>query len=111
MRVIAKLDGTRAPALLVLIVHGAPHRRMHVRVIQEYRKELLRACAAAGIGTPIDTTIDLQVFFVDPCSPDLDNLLVALYQAMDGATLIPPAVLADDGLIGAIRGLTKFYTG
>ena len=110
MRVIAKLDGSKVPALLTLIIHGAPHRRMHIRVIQQYRDEIRKACDADNIVTPIDTTVDLAVHFIDPCSPDYDNLLCALYQAMDGATLKPPGILTDDNLIGTIRYLKKFYT-
>lgn len=110
MRVIAKLDGSKVPAMLVLIIHGAPHRRMHMQMIQQYREEIRKACAAAGINTPIDTTVDLLVHFIDPCSPDYDNLLCALYQAMDGATLKGPGILVDDKLIGKIIGLSKFTT-
>ena len=110
MRVIAKIDGKKVPALFTLIIHGAPHRRMHVKVIQAYRDEIRKACDAAKIHTPIDTTVDLSVHFIDPCSPDYDNLLCALYQAMDGATLKPPGILTDDKLIGTIRGLSRFNT-
>jgi hypothetical protein len=110
MRVIAKMDGTTVPATFHLIIHGAPHRRMHVKMIQQYREEIRKACIAAGIHIPIDTTVDLAVHFIDPCSPDYDNLLCALYQAMDGATLKPPGILVDDSLIGTIRRLSKFKT-
>lgn len=110
MRVIAKLDGSTVPATLSLIIHGAPHRRMNVKVIQAYRKEIRRAFDAAKIHYPIDTTVDLWLLFVDPTSPDYDNLLTALYQAMDGATLDKPAPLTDDALIGKIKGINKFYT-
>ncbi len=110
MRVIAKMDGTTVPATFHLIVHGAPHRRMHVRMIQQYRDEIRRACDAAGIRTPVDTTVDLSVMFIDPTSPDYDNLLTALYQAMDGATLKKPGILTDDSLIGTVRRLAKYYT-
>ena len=111
MRVIAKIDGKTIPATFHLIVHGAPHRRMHVRMIQQYREEIRRACDAAGIQTPIDTTVDLSVLFIDPTSPDYDNLLTALYQAMDGATLKPPGILTDDSKVGTIRRLAKYFTG
>ena len=111
MRVIARMDGTTVPATFHLIVHGAPHRRMHVRMIQQYREEIRRACVAADIHTPIDTTVDLSVLFIDPTSPDYDNLLTALYQAMDGATLKPPGILTDDSKIGTIRRLAKYFTG
>ena len=110
MRVIAKIDGKTVPATLIFIIHGAPHRRMHVRMIQAYREEIRAACDAAGINTPIDTTVDLMVHFIDPCSPDYDNLLAALYQAMDGATLKGPGILTDDSLIGTIRKLSIFWT-
>jgi Holliday junction resolvase RusA-like endonuclease len=110
MRVIAKMDGTTVPATFHLIVHGAPHRRMHVRMIQQYREEIRRACDAAAISTPIDTTVDLSVMFIDPTSPDYDNLLCALYQAMDGATLKKPGILTDDRLIGTVRRLAKYST-
>ena len=110
MRVIAKMEGSTVPATLHLIVHGAPHRRMHVRMIQQYREEIRRACDAAGIHTPIDTTVDLSALFIDPTSPDYDNLLTALYQAMDGATLKGPGILTDDSLIGTVRRLAKYFT-
>lgn len=110
MRVIATLDGKTVPATLVLVIHGAPHRRMHIKMIQQYRDEIRRACDAAKIVTPIDTTVDLSVLFVDPTSPDYDNLLTALYQAMDGKTLKPPGILVDDSLIGTIRKLARFST-
>lgn len=112
MRVIAKLvQGEKyCPPTLFFVIHGAPHRRMHVKVIQQYRNELRKACDAAGIVTPIETTVDLSVHFIDACSPDYDNLLCALYQAMDGATLKPPGILADDRLIGTVRNLSKFST-
>lgn len=110
MRVIAKLDGSRVPALLSLVIYGAPHRRMHIAMIQRYRDEIRKACDAEGILTPIDTTVDLKVHFIDACSPDYDNLLTALYQAMDGATLKPPGILTDDSKIGTIRELSKWNT-
>jgi hypothetical protein len=48
--------------------------------------------------------------FIDATSPDYDNLLTALYQAMDGKTLKKPGILIDDGLIGTVRRLAKYYT-
>lgn len=114
MRVIATLDGTSVPATLNLIIHGAPHRRMHIKMIQLYREEIRKACVASGIHLPINTTVDLSVLFVDPTSPDYDNLLTALYQAMDGKTLNgfgkTPGILTDDSLIGTIRKLARFTT-
>jgi hypothetical protein len=115
MRVVAKLDYTKPTPQLSLSIFGAPHRRMHVAVIRQYREELRRACTEAGIKTPIDGVIDLWLLFVDPTSPDYDNLLCALYQAMDCKTLNgtgkTPGILTDDGkCVGAIRYLAKMYT-
>ena len=114
MRVVAQLDGSKVPALLALSIFGAPHRRMCIEVIRAYREEIRRACVEARIALPIDTTVDLWLLFVNPTSPDYDNLLTALYQAMDGKTLtsegLTPGILTDDGkCIGTIRHLTKLY--
>jgi hypothetical protein len=103
MRVKAEYRDAAFPPLLILNIHGAPHRRVHTAVILDYRREIRRACIAAGlIHLPIDHPIDLSVLFVDPCSPDLGNLYLALEQALDGATLGPNAVLADDSLVQAV---------
>lgn len=96
-------------ALVKLIIHGAPHRRMHLKMIQQYRDELRKAFHAAGIGTPIDYPIDLHITFINPTSPDKDNLFMALCQAMDGATLKKPGILTDDKLIGVIRHMATMY--
>lgn len=115
MRVVAKLDGSRVPATLALSIFGAPHRRMHTCMIRAYREEIRRACVEAGIHLPIDTTVDLWLLFVDPTSPDYDNLLVALFRAIDGATLTgqgkTPGIVTDDGrCIGTIKHIGKMYT-
>jgi hypothetical protein len=96
------------PPLLRIYVHGAPHCRQHLQVIQRYREELVAAAQAAGLAFPIRHAIDLKVTFINPCSPDLDRLIVALFQALDGKTLRPPALLADDGLIQDVS-MGKFY--
>lgn len=107
MRIIVERVTQRLLApLLRLSIHDAPHRRMHIKVIQRYRDELRKAFHAAEILTPIDYPVELSVLFVNPCSPDLDNLLTALYQAMDGATLKPPGILVDDRLVQVIRHLS-----
>lgn len=108
MRAIVEYHAGAHPPLLRLYVHGAPHRRQHMAVIQSYRAELVAAALAAGVRVPIRHPIDVKVLFINPCSPDLDNLLTALYQAMDGCTLRGPAVLADDGLIQDVQA-SKFY--
>jgi hypothetical protein len=110
MRVIANLNAKTVPATLELIIHHAPHRRMHIRMIQVFREELRRACKEAKIFLPIDTTVDLSVLWINPSSPDYDNLLTALFQAMDGATLKGPGILSDDSKIGTIKKLAKYHT-
>mgnify|MGYP001571481397 CR=1 FL=1 len=47
MRCIASYDDRRYPPLLSLSIHDAPHRRMHVATIQQYRGVLYRACQLA----------------------------------------------------------------
>ena len=108
MKIIAKLDERKFPPILRLVVYDAPHRRMHYRIIQAYREDIRKACTAAGIVTPIDHPVDLYVNFVNPSSPDSDNLLTALYRALDGKTLRPPGILVDDGLIVHDR-ICKFW--
>lgn len=110
MRCIAKYHAETHPPLLKFYIFGAPHRRVHIAVIQKYRECLYRACKKIEIDLPIEHPIDLSVFFVDPCSPDLDNLITAVYQAMDGATLRKPSVMKDDGLISSVQ-MSKFYPG
>lgn len=108
MRCIVEYDQSRYPPLLRLYVHGAPHRRQHYRVIQKYRDELVAAGRAAGVRLPIMDPIDLAVTFINPCSPDLDNLITALYRAVDGTSHDKPTLLEDDSLIHGVT-MGKFY--
>jgi len=108
MKIIAKLDDKRFPPILRLVIYDAPHRRVHHRIIQEYRGFLHKAFATAKIATPIDHPIDLYVNFVNPTSPDSDNLLTALYRAMDGKTMKGPGILTDDALVNHDR-IWKFF--
>ena len=108
MRVIVKFDDREHPPLMRMFIHDAPHRRMHVKVIQQYREIIRAACNTANIVTPITVPIDLSVTFSNPSSPHLDNLLTALYQALDGNTLRGPGILEDDGLICGVR-MTKYF--
>lgn len=115
MRAVVKMTKKlHEPHLLQMYIHGAPHRRAHIAVIRQYREKLREAFEAAKITTPIKYPVDLWLMFVDPCSPDYDNLLTALYQAMDNKTLTgqgrTPGLLADDGNVGTIRHLAKMYT-
>jgi hypothetical protein len=67
--------------------------RQHIAVIQRYRDELVAAARAADLKIPIRHEIDLSVTFIDPCSPDLDRVITALFQALGGTTLRPPSLL------------------
>jgi hypothetical protein len=51
MKIIASLAVTEHPPLLTLAIHDAPHRRMHIRTIMQYREFFRNACARAGIAT------------------------------------------------------------
>lgn len=109
MRVIAKLQESRhGTPVLWLSIHGAPHRRVQVEVLHTYRDVLRMALMRAGIQFPIRHPIELEVLFVDPSSPDLGNLYLALEQAMDGATLLGPGIVEDDSLIQKMTA-SKFY--
>ena len=113
MKVIAKYHALYDPPLLQLYIHDAPHRRMHIKVIQQYRKILYEAVRHTSIGhqLPINHQIDLDVLFIDGASPDLGNLYLALEQALDSTTLKPnPGIVADDSLIQKVS-MAKFYPG
>lgn len=101
MKIIAKYHALYDPPLLQLWIHDAPHRRMHIKVIQQYRKTLYEAVRHTSIGRnlPIDHNIDLDVLFVNGASPDLGNLYLALEQALDNCTLTKPGIVIDDSLI------------
>lgn len=85
--------------LLRMYIHHAPHYRQHFAVIAKFRDELTAAAKAAGIPIPIAEQIELWVLFIDPSSPDLNNLHMALCRAMDGNAHRAPTILKDDGLI------------
>jgi Holliday junction resolvase RusA-like endonuclease len=103
-----KYDESLHPPLLTMFVHGAPHRRIDNAVINQYRVALIAAARQAKIEIPIDMAIDLDVYFIDPTSPDLDNLITALYRALDGRVTSRPGVIADDSLIQRVR-MSKLY--
>ena len=104
-----ELDHSAFPPILKMIIHGAPHRREHIATIRAYRTALLIAARAIGVLEPIDYPIDMYVTMVNPTSPDNDNLLTALYRALDGATLGRESVLTDDSLIQEVR-IKKMFT-
>lgn len=103
MKIIAQYAGTAHPPVLSLYIHDAPHRRMHLRVIEAYRNDLRKALAKIGITDVIEHQIELWVLFVNPSSPDLGNLYLALEQAMDDKTKLGgnagPGMIRDDSLI------------
>ncbi len=94
MRVQLQYDHRRR--LLTATIRGAPHRRIHRKVLDQYRVEIWRAAQEAGLDYQMSHDISLSVLFIDPTGPDLDNLLVALFQALDGKTGKGPTLLRDD---------------
>jgi hypothetical protein len=112
MKIIARYHALYEPPLLQLWIHDAPHRRMHIKTIQAYRKVIYEAVRHTSIGRalPIDFQIDLGVLFISPASPDLGNCYLALEQAMDNTTLTKPGILVDDSLVQKVT-MSKYYPG
>ena len=110
MKVIAKYHALYDPPLLQFWIHDAPHRRMHIKTIQAYRKELYEAVRRTSIGNglPIHHAIDLDVLFVNPSTPDLGNAYLALEQALDDMTLTKPGIVLDDSLIQKVT-MAKYF--
>ena len=75
----------------------------HNTPLTDYRKLLWVAWESSGHTNTIDFPVDLRVTWIDPLSPDMDNLLTALYQALDGKTGTGPTILEDDRLIKQMR--------
>lgn len=109
-RIIVKFIDDQYFPTLQLSIYDAPHYRMHHATIQRYREDLHRAMAAAGIQMPIDYPIDVDVFFINPASPDNGNIYLAFERAMDGKTLRAPFILTDDSLISKST-IRKFFPG
>lgn len=86
-----------------MYIHNAPHRRAHRAMLKQYREELWAAWRAAGRVDTIITDIDLVATFINPTGPDLDNLLTALFQALDGKTGKGFTILSDDRLISRVE--------
>lgn len=114
MKIIAKYIAALEPPLLQLWIHDAPHRRMHVRVIQQYRvflhEAIGKAVKLAGVTLPLQHDIDLEVLFVNPATPDLGNAYLALEQALDDKTLTKPGIVIDDSLIQKVT-MSKYFPG
>lgn len=92
MRVIAGMEYTvkeagklrkRHVPLLQLYIFGAPHRRQDTTTISRYRECLRQAFLGADILPPIREPIDLGGYFINPTSTDMDNLICALFRALD----------------------------
>lgn len=109
MKVIAKYLPMLEPPLLQLTIHDAPHRRMHVKVIQQYRVFLHSAISKAGADLPISHDVDLDLLFINPSTPDLGNAYLALEQALDDQTLEKPGIVEDDSLIQKVT-MAKWFT-
>lgn len=109
MKIIANYVATATPPVLMLYIHDAPHRRMHIRIIKQYREFIRTAMKRIGIVKPIDHNIDLHVLFVNPSSPDNGNIYLALEQAMDGKTFETLGIVTDDALIDETR-MKKLWT-
>ena len=109
MKVIAKYHALYDPPLLQLWIHDAPHRRMHISTIQQYRKTLYEAVKKTSIGRnlPIQHDIELEVLFINSSTPDLGNAYLALEQALDNTTLTKPGIVEDDSLIQKVT-MAKF---
>lgn len=105
MRVIAEYDTKQATPLLRFYIHGAPHRRIHQAVLKQYRKAIWEAGKAAGIPAPLKHNVELSSLFINPTSDDLDNLVVALFQALDGKCGSGPTLLADDKQIVLLKNV------
>jgi Holliday junction resolvase RusA-like endonuclease len=104
MRIIAEYHPDDEPLpRLRLYIHGAPHYRQHYKVIQAYRKAFVEAFKSAAIKIPITVPIDLWVLYINPCSPDLYNLALAMTRAMD------KTIIADDSLIAWTSGMGSYY--
>ena len=111
MKIIVKLERDHFPfPLLRFVIYDAPHRRVHWRVLQAYREELRKAFIIAGITEMITEPVDYAMNWVNPTSPDNDNLLTALHRALDNKSLIKPGLIADDSLLQSIKGFDKFWT-
>ncbi len=113
MKAILNYDEYAEPPMLRMFIHGCPHKRQIVPVLQRFREDLFDA-ARRQIGDyiefPIKHDIDLSVTLVNPASPDLDHLMEAIFMAMDGknGSLKGPSILEDDRQIQAFS-CKKFY--
>lgn len=91
-------------------IHGAPHRRSHQAVLKQYRRALWDAGREAQIAAPLVNNVELSATVISPTSrPDLDNLLTALFQALDGKCGQGPTLVADDRQIVFVKNLALMF--
>lgn len=110
MKIIVNFNENVFPPTLNLSIFGGVHYRQSMLDHDIYRQELWDAFKRKYPDhDQIDYPIDLEVLFVDPCSPDILNVGMSLYRALDQkAWKGKPTVLSDDGLIQKITA-SKFY--
>ena len=111
MKVIMRYDPDCQPPLLTMHIHGSPHKRQHREVLQNFREELLwtaKRSISNEVDLPINHEIDLNLFLTNPNSPDLDHLLEAVFQALDGKSLKGPSIMKDDRMIQKVT-ISKYY--
>jgi len=92
--------------LLRFFIHGAPHRRSHQAVLKQYRRALWDGGREAQI--PVNN-VEPSAIVISPTSPDLDNLLTALFQALDGKCGQGPTLVADDRQIVFVKNLALMF--
>jgi hypothetical protein len=109
MRVIAEYDPDQATPLLRFFIHGAPHRRSHQAVLKQYRRALWDGGREAQIPAPPVNNVALSATVISPTSPDLDNLLTALFQALDGKCGQGPTLVAGDRQIVFVKNLALMF--
>jgi hypothetical protein len=111
MKAIVKYNDLTDIPSLELFLHGAPHTREHRATLQRFREDLYELAArrlADKVGLPIDWPLDLKVVYSNPNSPDLDHLITATFQALDGKSLKGPSILSDDRYIQKVT-MSKYY--
>lgn len=95
--------------LLTISVDRAPGRRAHDVAHTQFREEIWRDAKKAGVPV-LNHEIKLSALFINPESPDIDNLLVALFRALDGKTGDKSkALLGDDGQIVGLREVDIWF--
>lgn len=113
MKAILQYDQFAHPPLLKMYLHGAPHKRQQREVLQRFREDLMmhaRRTIATQVDLPIDHPIDVEIVYINPASPDLDHLVEATFQALDGKSLKGPSILVDDRHIQKVT-MSKQYIG